>query len=130
MPVPQGVLAQCRAPRSARCAAIAPGDTIAKAIRRIMLADVIVIDDIGLLPVATETAEARYRVVDAASAPLHRLVEQRLTTAGFDELMPKYHRKRHRRSAPPPRPHIVMTVGDSIRLTQATAGKGVTPLTN
>ena len=26
--------------------------------------------------------------------------------------------------------HIVLTTGDSIRLTQATAGKGVTPLTN
>ncbi len=26
--------------------------------------------------------------------------------------------------------HIVLTAGDSIRLTQATAGKGVTPLTN
>ena len=26
--------------------------------------------------------------------------------------------------------HVVMTAGDSIRLTQATAGKGVTPLTN
>ena len=26
--------------------------------------------------------------------------------------------------------HIVMTTGDSIRLTQATTGKGVTPLTN
>ena len=41
-------------------------DTAAKAIRRIMRADVIVIDDIGLLPVATDTAEALYRVVDAA----------------------------------------------------------------
>ena len=41
-------------------------DTTAKAIRRIMRADVIVIDDIGLLPVTTETAEALYRVVDAA----------------------------------------------------------------
>ena len=26
--------------------------------------------------------------------------------------------------------HVVMTAGDSIRLTQATAGKKVTPLTN
>ena len=26
--------------------------------------------------------------------------------------------------------HVVMTASDSIRLTQATAGKGVTPLTN
>ena len=25
--------------------------------------------------------------------------------------------------------HVVLTAGDSIRLTQATAGKGVTPLT-
>ena len=31
-----------------------------------MRADVIVIDDIGLLPVAAETAEALYRVVVAA----------------------------------------------------------------
>ena len=41
-------------------------DTTDRAIRRIMRADLIVIDDIGLLPVATETAEALYRVVDAA----------------------------------------------------------------
>ena len=42
-------------------------DTAAKAIRRIMRADVIVIDDIGLLPVSTDTAEVLYRVVDAAN---------------------------------------------------------------
>ena len=41
-------------------------DTAAKAIKRIMRADVIVIDDIGLFPVTTETAEALYRVVGAA----------------------------------------------------------------
>ncbi len=41
-------------------------DTTGRAIKRILRADVIVIDDIGLLPVAAETAEALYRVVDAA----------------------------------------------------------------
>ena len=41
-------------------------DSTGRAIKRIMRADVIVIDDIGLLPVAAETAEALYRVVDAA----------------------------------------------------------------
>ena len=41
-------------------------DTAAKAIKPIMRADVIVIDDIGLLPVTADTAEALYRVVDAA----------------------------------------------------------------
>jgi hypothetical protein len=42
-------------------------DTIARAIKRIMRADPIVIDDIGQLPVATETAEALYRVIGSAA---------------------------------------------------------------
>jgi DNA replication protein DnaC len=42
-------------------------DSTGPAIKRIMRADVIVIVDIGLLPVAAETAEALYRVVDAAN---------------------------------------------------------------
>ena len=52
-----------------------------------------------------------------------------LHPAGFDELMPKtianatVDRLLHHA-------HVVLTAGDSIRLTQATAGKGVTPLTN
>ncbi len=37
-------------------------DSTSRAIRKIMRADLIRIDDIGLLPVATETAEALYRV--------------------------------------------------------------------
>ena len=104
-------------------------DTTAKAIRRIMRADVIVIDDIGLLPVTTETAEALYRVVDAAYEKRSIALSSNLHPAGFDELMPKtianatVDRLLHHA-------HIVMTAGDSIRLTQATAGKKVTPLTN
>ena len=104
-------------------------DTAAKAIKRIMRADVIVIDDIGLLPVATETAEALYRVVDAAYEKRSIALSSNLHPAGFDELMPKtianatVDRLLHHA-------HVVMTAGDSIRLTQATAGKGVTPLTN
>jgi DNA replication protein DnaC len=102
-------------------------DTTAKAIRRIMRADVIVIDDIGLLPVAAETAEALYRVVDAAYEKRSIALSSNLHPAGFDELMPKtianatVDRLMHHA-------HIVLTAGDSIRLTQATAGKGVTPL--
>ena len=50
-------------------------------------------------------------------------------SAEFNELMPKtianatVDRLLHHA-------HVVMTAGDSIRLTQATAGNGVTPLTN
>jgi DNA replication protein DnaC len=102
-------------------------DTTGRAIKRIMRADVIVIDDIGLLPVTTETAEALYRVVDAAYEKRSIALSSNLHPAGFDELMPKtianatVDRLLHHA-------HLVVTTGDSIRLTQATAGKGVTPL--
>jgi DNA replication protein DnaC len=52
-----------------------------------------------------------------------------LHPAGFDELMPKtianatVDRLLHHA-------HIVLTAGDSIRLTQATGGQGVMPLKN
>lgn len=102
-------------------------DTTGRAIKRILRADVIVIDDIGLLPVAAETAEALYRVVDAAYEKRSIALSSNLHPAGFDELMPKtianatVDRLLHHA-------HVVLTAGDSIRLTQATAGKGVTPL--
>jgi DNA replication protein DnaC len=104
-------------------------DTTGRAIKRIMRADVIIIDDIGLLPVAAETAEALYRVVDAAYEKRSIALSSNLHPAGFDELMPKtianatVDRLLHHA-------HVVMTTGDSIRLTQATDGKGVTPLTD
>ncbi len=103
-------------------------DTTGRLIKRIMRADVIVIDDIGLLPVAAETAEALYRVIDAAYEKRYIALSSNLHPAGFDELMPKtianatVDRLLHHA-------HVVLTAGDSIRLTPATHGKGVTPLT-
>lgn len=41
-------------------------DSTSRAIKTIMRADLICIDDIGLLPATTSIAEAPYRVVDAA----------------------------------------------------------------
>lgn len=102
-------------------------DTTSRAIRKILRADVIIIDDIGLLPVTAETAEALYRVVDAAYEKRSIALSSNLHPAGFDELMPKtianatVDRLLHHA-------HVVLTTGDSIRLTQATTGKGVTPL--
>ena len=81
------------------------------------------------LPVTADTAEALYRVVDAAYEKRSIALSSNLHPAGFDELMPKtianatVDRLMHHA-------HVVLTAGDSIRLTQATAGKGVTPLTN
>jgi DNA replication protein DnaC len=103
-------------------------DTMGRAIKKIMRADLICIDDIGLLPVTTDAAEALYRVVDAAYENRSIALSSNLHPAGFDELMPKtianatVDRLMHHA-------HIVATTGDSIRLTQATEGKGITPLT-
>lgn len=102
-------------------------DTMGRAIKRIIRADLICIDDIGLLPVGTDTAEALYRVVDAAYEKRSIALSSNLHPAGFDELMPKtianatVDRLLHHA-------HLVTTTGDSVRLTQATHGKGVMPL--
>jgi len=102
-------------------------DTMTRAIRKIMRADLICIDDIGLLPVSADTAEALYRLVDAAYEKRSIALSSNLHPAGFDELMPKtianatVDRLLHHA-------HVVVTTGDSIRLTQATRGKGVRPL--
>ena len=101
--------------------------TTTRAIRKLMRADLICIDDIGLLPVSNDTAEALYRVVDAAYEKRSIALSSNLHPAGFDELMPKtianatVDRLLHHA-------HVVLTAGDSIRLTQATRGKGVKPL--
>ncbi len=102
-------------------------DTIAKAITRTLRADVIMIDDIGLLPVSGDAAEGLYRLVDAAYEKRSIAVSSNIHPSGFDELMPKtlatatVDRLLHHA-------HVCQTSGDSVRLTQALAGKGVNPL--
>nr|WP_207343789.1 IS21-like element helper ATPase IstB [Arthrobacter sp. E3] len=102
-------------------------DSVTRAITRVLRADLVVIDDIGLLPVGTDAAEGLYRVVDAAYEKRSIAISSNLHPAGFDELMPKtlatatVDRLLHHA-------HVCQTSGDSVRLTQALAGKGVTQL--
>jgi len=93
-------------------------DIAAKAIKRIMRADVIVIDDIGLLPVTTDTAEALYRVVGAAYEKRSIALSSNLHPAGFDEFMPKTIAnatvdRPHRRRQYPPHPSHRRKGGDA-----------------
>ncbi len=103
-------------------------DSVSKAISRVLRADLVVVDDIGLLPVAQDAAEGLYRLVDAAYEKRSVAVSSNLHPAAFDELMPKtlatatVDRLLHHA-------HVCQTTGDSVRLTQALAGKGVRPLT-
>ncbi|WP_404502107.1 ATP-binding protein [Arthrobacter sp. GAS37] len=84
-------------------------------------------DDIGLLPAATDTAEGLYRVLDAAYEKRSVAISSNLHPAGFAEVMPKtlatatVDRLLHHT-------HVCQTSRDSIRLTQALAGKGVARL--
>ncbi|GLW57726.1 MULTISPECIES: IS21-like element helper ATPase IstB [Kitasatospora] len=101
-------------------------DSIARALARIIRSDLILVDDIGLLPVSPDAAEGFYRLVDAAYERRSIAVSSNLHPSGFDEIMPKtlatatVDRLMHHA-------HIVVTQGDSYRLTQATTGKGVKP---
>jgi DNA replication protein DnaC len=103
-------------------------DTITKVVGRIVRSDLIVVDDIGLLPVSGDAAEGLFRLVDAAYERRSVAISSNLHPAGFDELMPKtlatatVDRLLHHA-------HLCVTGGDSVRLAQASAGLGVVPLT-
>jgi DNA replication protein DnaC len=103
-------------------------DSITRALAKLIRTDLIIIDDIGLLPVSPDAAEGFYRLVDAAYERRSLAVSSNLHPSGFDEIMPKtlatatVDRLLHHA-------HIVVTQGDSYRLAQATSGKGVNPLT-
>jgi DNA replication protein DnaC len=99
----------------------------ARTVARICRADLIVIDDIGMLPVSSEAAEAFYRIIDAAYERRSIAVTSNIHPSGFDSIMPKtiataaVDRLLHHA-------HLVLTAGDSHRLAQALAGKGVVAL--
>ncbi|MGV9324117.1 IS21-like element helper ATPase IstB [Streptosporangium sandarakinum] len=104
-------------------------DTVAKAFARLTRTDLVIVDDIGLLPVSTDAAEGFYRLVDAAYERRSLAVSSNLHPSGFDEIMPKtlatatatVDRLLHHA-------HVVVTTGDSHRLTEATTGNGVVAL--
>ncbi len=98
-----------------------------KTITRITRAELIVVDDIGMLPSGQAAAEAFYRLVDAAYERRSVAVTSNLHPSGFDTIMPKtlataaVDRLLHHA-------HVVITEGTSLRLSEATAGRGVMPL--
>jgi len=103
-------------------------DSVNKAIGTLMRADLVIVDDVGLLPVSIDAAEALFRVVDATYEKRSLAISSNIHPSGFDELMPKtlasatVGRLLHHA-------HVLITDGsDSYRLAQATAGKGVRPL--
>lgn len=101
--------------------------SVARTISRICGCDLIVVDDIGMLPAGQDAAEAFYRIIDAAYERRSIAVTSNIHPSGFDSIMPKtlatatVDRLLHHA-------HLVTTQGDSHRLAEALAGKGVVPL--
>jgi DNA replication protein DnaC len=101
--------------------------SIARTVARICRSDLIAVDDIGMLPAGQDAAEAFYRIIDAAYERRSVLVTSNIHPSGLDTIMPKtlatatVDRLLHHA-------HLVQTSGDSHRLAEALAGKGVVAL--
>ena len=101
-------------------------DTVSKAFAALASTSLTLIDDIGLLPISADAAEGLYRLVDAAYERRALALSTNLHPSGFDQLMDKtiasalVDRLLHHA-------HVVMTEGESVRLADALAGKGVVP---
>lgn len=99
-------------------------DSITKEMARILRSDLIIVDDIGLLPVSPDEAEGFLRLVKAAYERRSLALSSNLHPSGFDEIIPTtiatatVDRILHHA-------HIVVTTGDSYRFAEATTGKGV-----
>lgn len=103
-------------------------DSIRTAIDRLLRTDLVIVDDIGLLPAGGDAAEAFYRLIDAAYETRSLAISSNIHPASFDELMPAtlaaagVDRLLHHA-------HVILTDGDSYRQREATTGKGVRSLT-
>ena len=98
-----------------------------KVVERIVRSELIVVDDIGLLPAGADEAEALYRLVDAAYEQRSLILTSNLHPARFDSIFPKglataaVDRLLHHA-------HVIVTEGQSHRLTEALDGRGIDPL--
>jgi DNA replication protein DnaC len=103
--------------------------TTGAVVARIVRSELIVVDDIGLLPAGADEAEALYRLVDAAYERRSLILTSNLHPARFDTIFPKglataaVDRLLHHA-------HVVVTEGRSHRLAEALDGRGVQPLVN
>jgi len=102
-------------------------DTVSKAFAALAAVQLTVVDDIGLLPISADATEGLYRLVDAAYERRSLALSTNLHPSGFDKLMDKtiasalVDRLMHHA-------HLIVTEGESVRLADALAGKGVVPL--
>lgn len=103
-------------------------DTLALALLRLMRLDLVVIDDLGILPVDSVDSEALYRVVNACYEKTSMIVTSNFPIGSFDEIIAPRSLATALVDRLAHHAHLIETKGDSIRLAQALSGKGVVPL--
>ena len=102
-------------------------DTVSRAFASLAAVSLTVVDDIGLLPISADAAEGLYRLVDAAYEKRSVAISSNLHPSALDQLMGRtiasalVDRLLHHA-------HVIVTDGESVRLADATSGKGVVPL--
>ena len=69
-------------------------DSVSKAVARVLRADIVMVDDIGLLPVGPDAAEGLYRLVDAAYEKRSVAVSSNLHPAKAHRFRPTYAHRR------------------------------------
>ncbi len=62
-------------------------DTVTKAFRPIIRADLVIVDDLGLLPLSADAAEGLYRLIDIAYERRSVAISSNLHPSGLDQLM-------------------------------------------
>lgn len=103
-------------------------DTMANSMLKLMRLDLIVVDDLGILPVGPNDSESLYRVVNACYEKTSMIVTSNYSIASFDEIITPRSLAAALVDRLAHHAHLVETKGDSIRLTQALSGRGVVPL--
>ncbi len=90
--------------------------------------DLVVIDDLGILPIVPNDSEALYRVVEACYETTSLIVTSNFTIASFDEILAPASIAASLVDRLSHHAHLIETTGESIRLSEALSGKGVIPL--
>lgn len=103
-------------------------DTLPGTLGKLKRLDLIVIDDIGILPIDSDGSQALYRVIEAAYEVTSVVVTSNFALGNFDQILTPaslavalVDRLAHHA-------HLIETTGESIRLAEALSGKGVMPL--
>ena len=103
---------------------------LSQSITKLTRLDLVVIDDLGILPIGLIGSEAIYRVIEAAYEKTSVIVTSNFSLSVFDQIIEPASLATALVDRLAHHAHSIETAGESIRLTQALSGKGGVPLVN